>query len=192
MSSRLPAILIALAAICCVVSAAAQTRIYGQPASAELIHSRDITVFPDGTGLPPGSGDAKAGARIFEVRCVRCHNTRGTGRQGQYPALAGGVGSLATKTPKKTVGSYWPRATTVWDFINRAMPFNQPRSLPPNDVYALTAYVLFLNGIVGESEEMNQRTLPLVKMPNRDGFVRDPRAEMNRAAGWQKSPPPRR
>lgn len=145
---------------------------FGKPAAADQIAAANITVFPDGTGLPAGSGNAAKGAKIFEVRCVLCHGNKAVGKEGRYPALVGGQGSLGTSKPKKTVGSYWPYATTVWDFIHRAMPFNQPGSLPANDVYSLTAYILFLNGIIPETAELNAQTLPQVKMPNRDGFVR--------------------
>ncbi len=145
---------------------------FGKPANPEQIAAANLTVLPDGTGLPPGSGNAAKGAKIFEVRCVLCHGNKGVGKEGRYPALVGGRGSLATNKPKKTVGSYWPYATTVWDFIHRAMPFNQPGSLPPDDVYSLTAYILSLNGILPENAELNAQTLPQVKMPNRDGFVR--------------------
>jgi cytochrome c len=149
-----------------------------RPATAEEIRQRDITVFPTGAGLPPGRGTAARGAKVYELRCVRCHGPRGEGKKGEYPALAGGRGTLATKAPRKTVGSYWPYATTLWDFIHRAMPFNQPRSLPVDDVYAVTAYVLYLNGIVAEAEEINQANLAAVKMPNRDGFIVDPRPDI--------------
>lgn len=150
----------------------------GRPASPEEVRSRDITVFPNGVGLPAGSGNAVKGVKIYELRCALCHNKRGEGKAGEYPALAGGQGTLSTPKPKKTVGSYWPYATTLWDHIHRAMPFDRPRTLPANDVYSLTAYVLFLNGIIGEAEEMNERTLPAVRMPNRDGFVPDPRPDV--------------
>lgn len=142
----------------------------GRPATPEEIKALDITVFPDGRGLPPGRGTAVEGKQIYEVRCVRCHNTGGAGRQGEYPALIGGKGSLGTAKPKKSVGSYWPYATTLWDHIHRAMPFDHPRSLSPDRVYALTAYILFLNGIVTETFEVNRETLPAVAMPNRNGF----------------------
>ncbi len=92
--------------------------------------------------------------------------------------LVGGQGTLATATPRKTVGSFWPYATTVWDYVNRAMPFNEPGTLKPDEVYALTAYLFFLNGIVGETQVMDARSLPLVRMPNRDGFVSDPRPDV--------------
>ncbi len=151
---------------------------YGRSATAEEIERRGLTIFPNGAGLPAGSGNAAQGLKIYELRCVRCHNVRGEGRQGAYPALAGGLGSLGTKKPKKTVGSYWPYATTLWDHINRSMPFNQPRSLTPNDVYAVTAYILYLNGIVKETEQLDQKSLPAIKMPNRDGFIVDPRPDI--------------
>jgi cytochrome c len=96
----------------------------------------------------------------------------------QYPALVGGQGTLRGKNPVKTVGSYWPYATTVWDFIHRTMPYARPGSLTPDETYAVTAFILYLNGIVGEKAELNKTTLPRVKMPNRDGFVGDPRPDV--------------
>ena len=96
--------------------------------------------------------------------------------------LAGGQGSLTTSRPQKTVGSYWPHATTLWDYINRAMPFEHPSTMTPDEVYATTAYVLFLNGIVGEHDVLNETTLPLIKMPNRGGFTSDPRPDVRAAA----------
>ncbi len=148
---------------------------FGKPVSAEEARKRDLTVFPDGRGLPPGRGDAKAGAPIYAAKCAECHNDRGEGRENQYPGLVGGIGSLATPKPKKSVGSYWPYATTVWDHIHRAMPFDHPRSLTADEVYAVTAVVLYLNGIVTETQELNEKTLPQVRMPNRDGFIPETR-----------------
>lgn len=174
MSSRV----ILLLAMAAAALPAAQSGSYGRPATAEEIQRRDLTVFPSGAGLPPGRGNARQGLKIYELRCVRCHNKRGEGKQGEYPALAGGVGTLASGKPRKTVGSYWPYATTLFDFINRAMPFNQPRSLSPNDVYSLTAYVLFLNGIVKETDDLDQTSLPAIRMPNREGFINDPRPDI--------------
>ncbi len=171
-----PVFVFLVGAICLAAQTGSGT--YGRPATPEEIQRRDITVFPNGAGLPRGSGNAVQGVKIYEAKCTRCHNRRGEGKQGEYPALAGGQGTLATKSPKKTVGSYWPYATTLWDHINRAMPFNQPRSLPPDDVYAVTAYVLYLNGIVTETQELNQNSLPAVKMPNRNGFIVDPRPDI--------------
>jgi len=150
----------------------------GRPASEAEIRKFDLTILPDGTGLPAGKGTAKRGESIFKEKCAECHNDRGEGRQGQYPALVGGQGTLNTPKPIKTVGSYWPYATTVWDYINRAMPFDHPRSLPADDVYSVTAFVLFLNGIVAETAELNEKTLPKVVMPNRNGFVPDRRPDV--------------
>ena len=135
-----------------------------------------IMVAPDGTGLPAGSGTAVEGKDVFAARCASCHGAKGEGGDG--PALVGGQGTLATPRPRKSVGSYWPYATTVWDYVNRAMPFNQPGTLSHDDVYAVAAYVLFLNDIVGEKQVLNAKSLPLVKMPNRDGFVSDPRPDV--------------
>jgi cytochrome c len=138
-----------------------------------------IVVAPDGTGLPPGSGTAVAGKDVFATRCAACHGPNGEGGDG--PALVGGQGTLATPRPKKTVGSYWPYATTVWDYVNRAMPFNKPGTLTHDEVYAVSAYILFLNDIIGETQELNAKSLPLIKMPNRDGFVSDPRPDISPA-----------
>lgn len=148
---------------------------FGKPIAPGEAQKRDLTVFADGRGLPPGRGDAKAGASVYASKCAECHNDRGEGRENQYPALVGGIGSLATPKPKKTVGSYWPYATTLWDHISRAMPFDHPRSLSPDEVYAVTAFVLHLNGIVSETQVLTEKTLPQVKMPNRDGFLPETR-----------------
>jgi len=135
----------------------------------------DITVTPDGHGLPPGSGTAAAGKAIYAARCVTCHGA--TGKEGPQDVLVGGGGTLAAPKPLKTVGSYWPYSTIVFDYVRRAMPFDHPGTLPADEVYAVTAYVLYLNGIVGEHDVIDQATLPKVKMPNRDGFVADPRPD---------------
>jgi cytochrome c len=137
-----------------------------------------LTVFPDGRGLPVGKGTAVRGEAVYKEKCAVCHNDRGEGREQQWPALVGGIGSLATPKPKKTVGSYWPYATTVWDYINRSMPFDHPRTLATDDVYAVTAFVLYLNGIVEQGKELNEKTLPQVLMPNRNGFVPDRRPDV--------------
>ena len=150
----------------------------GRAATAEEVKAANSTVLPDGTGLPAGHGNAALGEVIFGNRCVVCHGPKGEGRKGEYPALVGGIGSLGTKKPVKTVGSYWPYATTVWDHINRAMPFNTPHILPANDVYSVTAYVLFLNGIVARDRELDEKSLPGVMMPNRNGFVGDSRPDI--------------
>ena len=150
----------------------------GKPASPEMIKAMDITVFPDGRGLPEGSGTAAKGKDIFKAKCAVCHNDQAQGREGQYPALVGGIGTINTPKPVKTVGSYWPYATTVFDYVRRAMPYDQPGTLKPDEIYSVVAFVLNLNGIVGVNDEMNATTLPKVKMPNRDGFVLDKRPDI--------------
>ncbi len=148
----------------------------GRTPTDEDIRALGIQVAPDGTGLPPGSGTAVEGKEVFAARCASCHGAKAEGGDG--PALVGGKGTLATPTPKRTVGSYWPHSTTVWDYVNRAMPFNQPGTLSHDEVYAVAAYVLFLNDIVGEKQVLDAKSLPLVKMPNRDGFISDPRPDV--------------
>jgi cytochrome c len=147
----------------------------GRAATPEEIKTIDIDVTPDGRGLLPGHGTAAAGKAVYAARCVTCHGA--TGKEGPQDILVGGIGSLKTPKPLKTVGSYWPYATTVWDYIRRAMPFDHPGTLSIDDVYSSTAYVLFLNGIVGENDVLDQTSLPKVAMPNRNGFVRDPRPD---------------
>ena len=148
----------------------------GHAPKPEQLKLIDIDVTPDGKGLPPGSGTAAAGKDVYTRRCETCHGP--TGKEGPQEVIAGGKGSLATPTPQKTVGSYWPYATTLWDYINRAMPFDHPSTLTPDEVYSATAYVLFLNGIVGEQDVLNQTTLVQVQMPNHNGFVADPRPDV--------------
>jgi S-disulfanyl-L-cysteine oxidoreductase SoxD len=150
----------------------------GHAPTSQEIRDLGITVAPDGTGLPEGSGTVAEGRALFALRCAKCHGEKGEGNVG--PALAGGQGSLATSKPRKTVGSFWPYATTVWDYVSRAMPYNQPGLLSHSQVYAAVAYVLYLNGIVGENEVLNAKTLARIRMPNRDGFVADPRPDIKR------------
>lgn len=141
----------------------------GQPASAQDIAAIDIVIPPSGAGLPPGGGDARAGAKVYAAKCESCHGAKGAGKPAD--ALVGGKGTLASGNPVRTVGSYWPHATTLFDYTRRAMPVTAPRTLTNDEVYAVTAYILHLNGIIGETDTMNAQTLPAVKMPNRDGFV---------------------
>lgn len=141
----------------------------GRPATPEEIAAQDINVFPDGTGLPPGKGMAAEGQPVYEARCASCHGPKGMG--GSAGELAGGS-PLTGPHPDRTIGIYWPYATTIFDFVRRSMPLNAPRSLTDDQVYAVTAYLLHINGIIGERVEMNAKTLPEVKMPNREGFVR--------------------
>jgi S-disulfanyl-L-cysteine oxidoreductase SoxD len=148
----------------------------GHAPKPDMLKQIDIDVTPDGKGLPPGSGTAAKGKDVYTRRCETCHGP--TGKEGPQEALAGGNGSLATAKPQKSVGSYWPYATTLWDYINRAMPFDHPSTLSVDEVYSAAAYVLFLNGIVGEQDVLDQTTLPKIQMPNRNGFVADPRPDV--------------
>jgi cytochrome c len=141
----------------------------GREATPAQIAGWDISVGPDGAGLPPGKGTPAAGALVYEQKCQVCHGARGAGQPNDR--LVGGQGTLAGTTPVRTIGSYWPYATTVFDYVRRAMPYLQPQSLGNDEVYALTAYLLNLNGIVGENDEMNAQTLPKVKMPNQANFI---------------------
>jgi cytochrome c len=150
----------------------------GLPATPEEIRSLGDAIAPDGTGLPEGSGSVADGRAVFAARCARCHGERGQGDVG--PTLVGGRGTLGTPRPLKTVGSFWPYATTVWDYVNRAMPFDEPGLLKPPEVYAAVAYILNLNGIVGADSVMDAKSLPKVRMPNRDGFIADPRPDVGR------------
>jgi len=150
----------------------------GRAATEEEIAARDISVSPTGTGFPAGNGTAALGRGLYEQRCAGCHGLRGEGVGDDYPPLAGGSGTLATNNPILTVGSYWPYATTVWDYIRRAMPYETPGTLRAEEVYAITAYVLFLNGIVHEDTVLDAQSLPAVHMPNRDGFIGDPRPDI--------------
>jgi cytochrome c len=150
----------------------------GSAPDAALLRAWDIDVGPDGAGLPPGSGSVAEGRRVYAERCAACHGTDGQG--GPMDRLAGGQGTLATAKPVRTVGSYWPYATTLFDYVRRAMPFDAPQSLKPGEVYAVSAFVLHLNGIVAADAVLDAKSLPLVKMPNRDGFVADPRPDTGR------------
>jgi hypothetical protein len=158
--------------------AGAQTARIGKPATDAQIQAINLTVFPDGTGLPVGKGTPAKGKDIFKDKCAVCHNDKGEGRENQYPALVGGIGTLNTPKPIRTVGSYWPYATTVFDYVRRAMPYDHPGSLQTDEIYSAVAFVLNLNGIIGDNDEMNEKTLPKVKMPNRDGFIPDARPDV--------------
>ena len=149
---------------------------FGSLATAEQIAGWNIDVAADGNGLPAGSGTVAQGKELYDRLGAKCHGTMGEGGEGG-PPLVGGIGSLHTDTPLKTVGSFWPYATTIYDYVHRAMPFDNPGLLDANQTYAVTALILHLNGIIGEKDEMNAQTLPKVKMPNRDGFVKDNRPD---------------
>src|SRR6476659_10904402 len=150
------------AALALVLSAAdaADAPRYGQPMTAADLAPWDISIGPDGAGLPPGSGTPAQGAVVYAQKCELCHGKEG--QNGPNAALSG---------PQRTVANYVPHATTIFDFTRRAMPWQQPKSLTNDEVYAVTAYILAINKIIGDNDVMNGETLPNVRMPNRDGFV---------------------
>ena len=150
--------------------ALAETPDLGHPATPEEIAVWDISIGPDGAGLPPGSGSPQQGEAVYVAKCLPCHGEKGSGKPNDQ--LVGGLGTLTgDQPPVKTVGSFWPYATTLFDYVRRAMPANAPRSLSDDEVYAVCAYILQLNGIIAENAVMNAQTLAKVQMPNRDGFV---------------------
>jgi mono/diheme cytochrome c family protein len=146
----------------------AQTPNLGQPLTPADIAAWDINVLPDGTGLPPGSGTPAEGARVYSMKCAVCHGENGKG--GSNARLVGGDPIKDMET-EKTIANFWPFPTTLFDYIRRAMPWRQPRTLSNNEVYAVTAYILSLNKLIDENEAMNAQTLPKVRMPNRNGFI---------------------
>jgi mono/diheme cytochrome c family protein len=169
MSMRKLALAAGMAALALSIGAAlAESPHLGKPITQADLAEWDINILPDGTNLPPGSGKAADGAKIFAEKCVACH---GEGGKGGIAARVIGGPPKATLDGGKTIANYWPYATTVFDFIRRSMPWTQPRSLTDQEVYALTAYLLAANKVIGEDDEMNATTLPKVKMPNRDNFV---------------------
>lgn len=155
---------------------AAQSPNLGHPLTPDEIKKVDITVVPDGRGLPAGSGSVSAGAAVYARYCQSCHGEKGAGKP--QDQLTGGLGTLATAKPVKTPASYWPVATTLFDYIRRAMPITSPQSLTNDEVYAVTAYVLSIDGIVPGDAVLDAKSLPRVKMPNKDGFV----------SWWPKAP----
>ena len=164
----------ALAAACALgllsSAALADSPNLGKVITPEEVAPWDISVSPDGAGLPPGSGTPKQGEAVYASKCLACHGEKGAGKPND--ALVGGIGSLAgDKPPVKTVGSFWPYATTIFDYVRRSMPYNESKTLTNDELYAVAAYILQLNGIIGENDTMNAQTLPKVRMPNRDGFV---------------------
>jgi cytochrome c len=145
---------------------------FGRPATPEEIRSWDIDVSPDGSGLPAGRGTVAQGEEIYATYCAACHGQMGEG--GFKDRLAGGQNTLASPEPVKTVGSFWPYATTLFDYIRRAMPYTTPGTLSADDTYALTAYILNLNDILAGDAVLDSQSLPKVIMPNRDGFTPEP------------------
>lgn len=154
---------------CTTITFAQESAGLGESVSPAEIEMFDYTVLPDGDGLPAGSGSAREGAGVYAANCLACHGEGGV--DGLNDRLVGGHGSLLSDSPVKTVGSFWPYATTLFDYIRRAMPYQSPGSLSADDTYAVTAYILFLNEIVAEDADINASTLPDVKMPNRDSVV---------------------
>ena len=162
------------------VTAPSQTPTYGvgrTPTPPE-IQAWDIAVGPEGKELPPGSGTAQEGAKVYAQKCASCHGATGAEAGLLEPkphvyrrALVGGKESLKTIHPIKSVGNWWPFATTLWDFINRAMPAEKPGSLSAGEVYALTAVLLYRNGIIKETDRLDATTLPKIQMPNRNGMI---------------------
>jgi S-disulfanyl-L-cysteine oxidoreductase SoxD len=163
-------------AICAAVlawhgAALAESPDLGKVASPDEVASWDVSIGPDGAGLPPGSGTPRQGEQVYLAKCLACHGEKGAGKPNDR--LVGGRELLAPgQPPVKTVGNFWPYATTVFDYVRRAMPLNEPRSLGDDEVYAVVAYILWLNGIIAENDTMDAKTLPAIRMPNRDGFVR--------------------
>ena len=157
------------AVITCALAASAAE--FGRPARRDEIRLWDIDVRPDGTGLPAASGSVGRGREVYEESCAACHGDLGQG--GFADRLAGGQGSLASAHPVKTVGSFWPYATTLFDYVRRAMPYPAPQTLSDDDTYAVVAYILNLNGLVPADASLDASSLAAIKMPNRDGFVPD-------------------
>jgi cytochrome c len=167
---NLTAVVTMIAALAaCASSAAQETPNLGRPATRAEIAAWDISIPPDGIGLPPGSGTPEQGAVVYAQKCQSCHGEKGAGKPNDQ--LVGGQGTLTSKSPVRTIGSYWPYATTVFDYVRRAMPYTESKSLTDEEVYAVTAYLLHLNGIIGAQDAMNAQSLPQVRMPNRDNFI---------------------
>ena len=169
MRSLTTVVIVFLALSCYTLSLAQETPNLGRPVTPDEIAVWDISIPPDGTGLPPGNGTPEQGAVVYAQKCQSCHGEKGVGKPNDQ--MVGGQGTLTSKKPVRTIGSYWPYATTIFDYVRRAMPYTQPQSLTNDEVYAVTAYLLHLNGIIGAQDAMNAQTLPQVKMPNHDNFI---------------------
>src|SRR3984893_8611134 len=167
----------AVFALGCATPAKAQTPYgIGRAATPAEIAGWNIDVDRDGHNLPPGSGTVRHGREVFDQQCAACHGAKGEGGVGDR--LVGGQGTLAAPKPVKTVGSYWPYAPTLFDYIRRAMPQNAPQSLSNDDVYAVSAYILSLNGLVAADATLDAKSLAAIRMPNRDRFVGDARPDV--------------
>jgi cytochrome c len=157
----------------------------GRPPTEAELRAWDNVVGTDGKELPPGSGTAKDGAKVFAAKCSFCHGANAT--EGPAPRLVGGVDSVNSRAPVLTLGSYWPFATTVWDYINRSMPQDAEGSLTPDQVYAVTAFLLYKNGIIKESDVLDAKTLLKVQMPNRNGFYPSKPEATAKNGNWKPS-----
>ncbi len=183
---RAAAVCIAITLIGSKVAVAQKTGIGRELTAAEL-KGWDIAVRPDGHGLPPGKGTAAKGEDIFQAQCASCHGEFGEGKD-RWPVLAGGHGTLKHDRPEKTIGSYWPYASTIFDYVKRAMPFGNAQSLSDDEVYAVTAYLLQLNDVIKDPNfELNTKTIQTVKMPNAGGFYDDDR-ETAEKHFWNRKP----
>jgi cytochrome c5 len=169
------------------VHAQGKSAALGRTPSPEEIRQRDITVLPNGDGLPDGKGTAAEGEAVYREKCASCHGPNGEGNLPAGPRLVGGTGTLASDNPVKTVGSYWPYATTVWDYIHRAMPQNEPGSISVDDTYAVTAFLLYRNNIIQRDDVMSKQTLPKVRMPNRAGFIPDERPDIGKGTSGDQT-----
>ncbi len=178
---------VAVAAVFFSGAAFAEGGLYGvgRPAGEADIRAWDIDVRWDGEGLPPGGGTVAEGEIVYEAKCASCHGDFGQG-EGRWPAIAGGFDSLThqggSQRPEKTFGSYWPFAPTLFDYIRRAMPYTAPQSLSDGETYALVAYILYLNDLVGEDFTADAETVAAVRMPNRENFFDDPRPDVRNSA----------
>ncbi|MDP6652622.1 MAG: cytochrome c [Gammaproteobacteria bacterium] len=151
------------------LSSSQETVRLGTPISENQLDNFDLVAPPDGSGFPVGSGSARQGKAVFDTKCAACHGSNGEGTSGNTIIVGGDMHS--EENPLRTVGSYWPYASTIFDYVRRAMPANAPKSLSNTEVYQVTAYVLFLNGIIEEDMVLNSETLQSVEMPNTDGFI---------------------
>ncbi|MGQ0682050.1 c-type cytochrome [Bradyrhizobium sp.] len=185
--SKYPRIAAALAGLFLVTFPAEAGKLnLGREAHPDEVAAWDSDVRPDGQGLPAGKGSVKEGEPLYLERCASCHGEFGEGA-GRWPVLAGGAGSLRKESPEKTVGSFWPYASTAFDYIQRAMPYGNARSLEPNEVYAIVAYLMFMNDVVKEDFTLSRENLASVKLPNAGGFYDDDREKVEKQF-WNPKP----
>lgn len=180
--SKFPSLAIALAALALYVTPAQAGKLrLGREASPEQVKAWDIDVRPDGQGLPEGKGTVSEGEQVFQERCAACHGDFGEGID-RWPVLAGGKGSLRSERPEKTIGSYWPYLSTVYDYIYRAMPYGDAQSLTADETYAIVAYLLHMNDLADAKFELNKSNFTSIRLPNETNFIDDPRPDMPKRA----------